>query len=113
MKQQRRRTRSRHDQRRQCPKAQWLPEHRGRLVAHRGTLFVRDLARPGSAREILQLGDMYASRESPSARALFEASLGAALTLQEIRAIVVSLGHDPNTVAMTSDRHWTWSARKS
>ncbi len=83
-----------------------------RLVAHRGTLFVRDLARPGSAREILQLGEMYASSESPSARALFEASLGAALTLPEIRAIVVSLGHDPNTVAMTSDRHWTWIWRR-
>jgi len=83
-----------------------------RLVAHRGTLFVRDLARPRSALEIFRLGEMYASSESPSARALFEASLGAALTLLEIRAIVVSLGHDPNTVSMTSDRHWTWIWRR-
>jgi ubiquinone/menaquinone biosynthesis C-methylase UbiE len=83
-----------------------------RLVAHRGTLFVRDLARPPSARDIIRLGDLYAGSETRAARALFEASLAAALTLEEIRAMVMSLGHDANTVAMTSDRHWTWVWRR-
>lgn len=82
------------------------------LVAHRGTLMVRDLARPDSHAEIVRLADTYAGKETPTARALFEASLGAALELDEIRSIVKSLGHDPNEVSMTSDRHWTWSWRR-
>jgi hypothetical protein len=43
---------------------------------------------------------------------LFEASLGAALSLEEIRAILLSLGHDAGLASMTSDRHWTWSWRR-
>jgi ubiquinone/menaquinone biosynthesis C-methylase UbiE len=87
-------------------------EDMARLVAHKGTLFVRDLARPESALDIVRLADTYAGSETPAARALFEASLGAALTLEEIRAIVKGLGHDPNEVSMTSDRHWTWIWRR-
>jgi ubiquinone/menaquinone biosynthesis C-methylase UbiE len=83
-----------------------------RLVALQGTLFVRDLVRPESAQEIVRLADTYAGSETPAARALFEASLGAALTLEEIRAIVLGLGHDSNEVSMTSDRHWTWIWRR-
>ena len=51
-------------------------------------------------------------RKLPRRRALFEASLGAALTLEEIRAILRSLGHDAQGVSMTSDRHWTWIWRR-
>ena len=83
-----------------------------RLVMHGGTLMVRDLVRPDSYREIARLGETYAGSESAAARALFEASLGAALTLDEIRTIVKSLGLDENHVSMTSDRHWTWSWRR-
>ncbi len=84
-----------------------------RLVARRGTLLVRDLARPESHDEIIRLADTYAGSETRAARALFEASLGAALTLGEIRAIVKSLGRDANEVSMTSDRHWTWCWRRT
>jgi ubiquinone/menaquinone biosynthesis C-methylase UbiE len=80
-----------------------------RLVAPGGTLLVRDLARPDSYDAIVRLGEQYAGSETLAARALFEASLGAALSLEEIRAILRSLGHDDHLVAMTSDRHWTWS----
>jgi ubiquinone/menaquinone biosynthesis C-methylase UbiE len=83
-----------------------------RLVAHRGTLFVRDLARPASRDEIVRLVDTYTGSETASARALFEASLGAALTIEEIRSFVSALGHDPKEVSMTSDRHWTWIWRR-
>ncbi len=79
-----------------------------RLVAPGGTLLVRDLVRPGSHDEIVRLADAYAGSETRAARALFEASLGAALSLEEIRAILRSLGHDAGGVSMTSDRHWTW-----
>jgi ubiquinone/menaquinone biosynthesis C-methylase UbiE len=87
-------------------------EDMARLVAPQGTLFVRDLVRPESAHEIVRLADTYAGSETPAARALFEASLGAALTLEEVRAIVKGLGHDSNEVSMTSDRHWTWIWRR-
>ncbi len=44
---------------------------------------------------------------------MFDDSLRAALTLDEIRALVESLGFDPASVQATSDRHWTWTALKT
>jgi hypothetical protein len=43
---------------------------------------------------------------------MFDASLRAALTLGEIRALVTPLGFPPDSVQATSDRHWTWAAWK-
>ena len=80
-----------------------------RLVAPGGTLLVRDLARPGSAEDVARLVANYAGDESPHARALFEASLHAALTVGEARELVGSLGLPADGVSMTSDRHWTWT----
>ena len=60
-------------------------EPMARLVAPGGTLMVRDLARPGIDRGSRPWSDTYAGGESPEAQALFEASLNAALTLEEIR----------------------------
>lgn len=81
-----------------------------RLVAPGGTLFCRDLCRPDSSADVDRLVERYAAEETPQARALFAASLHAALTLDEVRAIVESLGLPAEGVAMTSDRHWTWTA---
>jgi ubiquinone/menaquinone biosynthesis C-methylase UbiE len=78
------------------------------LVAKGGTLMVRDLARPESHAELIRLVELYTASESPEAQELFKASLSAALTLEEIRAIVKRLGHSEADVTMTSDRHWTW-----
>ncbi len=83
------------------------------LLASGGTLMVRDLARPASAGEIRWLADTYAAGESPEARALFTASLHAALTLEEIRSLITSMGLSPDNVTMTSDRHWTWIWRSA
>jgi ubiquinone/menaquinone biosynthesis C-methylase UbiE len=79
-----------------------------RVVAPGGTLFVRDLARPDTARDMALLVEQYAGAEAPAARALFEASLHAALTRDEVRGLVRALGRHEDGVAMTSDRHWTW-----
>ena len=79
-----------------------------RLVAPGGTLFVRDLVRPPTAAERDRLVAAYAGKEAAAAQALFRASLDAALTLEEIRAIVRGLGLPSDGAAMTSDRHWTW-----
>jgi ubiquinone/menaquinone biosynthesis C-methylase UbiE len=84
-----------------------------RLVANGGTLFVRDLARPATDSEVAALVATYAGSEPPAARALFEASLHAALTVPEVQAIARALGLPPEGVAMTSDRHWTWTWHRS
>ena len=77
-----------------------------------GTLFVRDLSRPRDLVELQRLVDLYASGEGESARALFAASLHAALTLEEVRAIVRPHGIPESSVLMTSDRHWTVAWRR-
>jgi ubiquinone/menaquinone biosynthesis C-methylase UbiE len=79
-----------------------------RLVAPGGTLFVRDLTRPRDLPELSHLVETYAGTETQAARALFEASLNAALTIEEVRDIVRAIGLPDEGVMMTSDRHWTW-----
>lgn len=89
-----------------------------RLVAPGGLLFVRDSARPPDAAHVALLADLYApppvaapSSEAEASqnrqRALFVASLHAALTADEVRDLVGPLGVPSGAVAMTSDRHWT------
>lgn len=79
-----------------------------RLVAPGGTLFVRDLVRPADGASVSHLVEACAGSEPAAARALFEASLHAALTLGEVRDIVRELGLSAEGVTMSSDRHWTW-----
>jgi ubiquinone/menaquinone biosynthesis C-methylase UbiE len=83
-----------------------------RLVAPGGTLFVRDLARPDSPEELDRLVSLYAGAESPTARALFAASLHAALTVAEVRELLEPHGLPADCVRMTSDRHWTCAWRR-
>jgi hypothetical protein len=56
----------------------------------------------------------YASGETPRQRDLFEASLRAALTLDEVRVMCRAHGLPEGAVTQTSDRHWTlaWRADK-
>jgi ubiquinone/menaquinone biosynthesis C-methylase UbiE len=83
-----------------------------RLVAPGGTLMIRDLARPADDDALASLVELHASSETLSARALFRDSLHAALTLEEVRAIVAGLDLPGGEVEMTSDRHWTWTWRR-
>jgi hypothetical protein len=73
-------------------------------------LFHRDLARPANAAQLEKIVATYAGDATPYQRRLFADSLRAALTLGEMQSLVVSFGFAPQTVHMTSDRHWTWSA---
>ncbi len=84
-----------------------------RVLAPGGVLFVRDLFRPQDEAELQRLVALYAATDTPSQRALFEASLRAALTVEEIRSRVAPLGVDPGAVTATSDRHWTLAWRAS
>ncbi len=80
-----------------------------RLVAPGGTLMVRDLTRPPDMAEVDVLVGRYAGDVPLAARALFRDSLRAALTVDEVRALVRGLGLPLDGVAPTSDRHWTWT----
>jgi ubiquinone/menaquinone biosynthesis C-methylase UbiE len=83
-----------------------------RVTAPGGLLFFRDLLRPDSAEQLQQLVVQYAGSEADAARQMFADSLHAALSLAEIRAAVATLGFASDTVRATSDRHWTWAARR-
>jgi SAM-dependent methyltransferase len=83
-----------------------------RVTAAGGWLFFRDLCRPHDEGQLEQLVATYAADESETARRLFADSLHAALTVDEMGEIVVAHGFSRDSVRATSDRHWTWIARK-
>ena len=83
-----------------------------RVAAPGATLFVRDLLRPPDRATLDYLVRTYAGDANAHQRQMFADSLHAALTLDEVRALVTALGFADETVRQTSDRHWTWAARR-
>ncbi len=83
-----------------------------RVARSGGAIFVRDLLRPATVSAVNQLVAVHSGEATAHQRQLFEASLRAALTLAEARALALELGFDPRQVDQTSDRHWTWACRK-
>jgi ubiquinone/menaquinone biosynthesis C-methylase UbiE len=83
-----------------------------RVVRAGGLLFLRDLVRPADDAEVRRLVATYAGEANAHQRQMFEDSLRAALTVAEVRELLVGLGLDPSTVRQTSDRHWTWQQCK-
>lgn len=83
-----------------------------RVTRPGGLLFIRDLARPRDEFSVARLVRMYAADCNDHQRKLFDDSLRAALSVGEIRSIVSHLGFARESVAATSDRHWTWSSVK-
>lgn len=79
------------------------------VAGETAALFVRDLARPESVEAVEALVARWARDEDATGQALFRASLGAALTVDEVRAACDRAGLVDVTVSMTSDRHWTLS----
>ena len=78
-----------------------------RILKPGGRLFIRDLVRPASERDVEALVMEHAGNESEFARQLLRQSFHAALTLDEIQSLAQSLGIPSETVNLTSDRHWT------
>lgn len=78
-----------------------------------GWLFSRDLVRPNSVEDIERLVQAHAASETEGNQQLLRQSLHAALTLDEVRSMVVALGLSADAVQITSDRHWTLSTRKA
>jgi ubiquinone/menaquinone biosynthesis C-methylase UbiE len=81
-----------------------------RVVRRGGLLFFRDLLRPESDERLRQLVATYAAGANDHQQRMFAESLHAALSLDEIRQLVTSLGFPAESVQQTTDRHWTWSA---
>jgi ubiquinone/menaquinone biosynthesis C-methylase UbiE len=84
-----------------------------RVAAPSATLFVRDLLRPKDAATLSKLVELYAGGANARQQKMFADSLHAALTLEEVCGMVGPLGFDPAGVRQTTDRHWTWTARKT
>ncbi len=82
-----------------------------RLCRPGGGIFVRDLLRPDSLSELDRLVNLYSAGANTHQRTLFAQSLHAALTVDEMRALVASLGFPPDSVQQTTDRHWTLAVR--
>jgi ubiquinone/menaquinone biosynthesis C-methylase UbiE len=83
-----------------------------RVTRPGGLIFVRDLARPKDRDELERLVELHAGGATPRQRQLFADSLQAAFTVEEIGDFVTAVGFDKSSVRLTSDRNWTWSARK-
>jgi ubiquinone/menaquinone biosynthesis C-methylase UbiE len=81
-----------------------------RVTRAGGLLFVRDLLRPPNDAVVGNLVFTYAGDANAHQQKMFAESLRAALSLEEIRALVSDLKFDPATVEQTTDRHWTWRA---
>jgi len=83
-----------------------------RVVIRGGLIFIRDLLRPVDEPTLQRLVAQHAGDATDHQRQMFHDSLHAALTLDEVRALVTGLGFAAETVTQTSDRHWTWAAHK-
>ena len=87
------------------------------LRVARRTLFVRDLLRPEDEAELARLVSLHGGTPGTEQQRrqvrLFDASLRAALTLAEVRAMVAPLGIPESAVQQTSDRHFTLAHAKA
>jgi len=76
-----------------------------RMLRPGGALLIRDLFRPDSEARRDELVDLYAKDASHNQRELFRASLHAAFTPEEFRAIADEVGLSEAEVVIDSDRH--------
>jgi ubiquinone/menaquinone biosynthesis C-methylase UbiE len=81
-----------------------------RVVKPGGLLYVRDLLRPIDMPTLRSLVQQYAGDANAHQQQMFADSLHAALTMDEVQAMVTRVGFAAATVTQTSDRHWTWAA---
>ena len=84
-----------------------------RVTKKDGLLFIRDLLRPFSMVELHNIVNLHAGDATPKQKQLFTDSLHASLSLTEVREMVKLFGFEAFTVIQSSNRHWTFTARKS
>ncbi len=84
-----------------------------RILKPGGLLFVRDLMRPETNQQVEQFVQTYAKEETAEQQQLFRQSLHAALSVEEIGAMLSDLNVPADCVKANSDRHWTICYHKS
>lgn len=78
-----------------------------RVVKPEGKVFIRDLLRPSSKQKIIELVTQANLDYSPRQKQLFEDSLHAALTIEEVKIMVDQLEWHQAEIYQSSPRHWT------
>ena len=94
------------------PKPKSVLEQLWRITKRGGLFFIRDLARPDGLSTLEDLVQTHAGDANPHQQQMFRDSLHAALTVAEVRSLISELAIPPESVRMTSDRHWTISCLK-
>ena len=84
-----------------------------RVLKPGGVLLVRDLFRPLDESVVAELVEQYAGSEPPFARELFRASLCAAFTPRELRALADEAGLAAAELMVDSDRHMSLQLARS
>jgi ubiquinone/menaquinone biosynthesis C-methylase UbiE len=95
------------------PKPAQLFAEVARLAKPSAALFIKDLHRPETERELLGLVDEYAAGCTEYQRRTFRESLHAALTLSEVSALCASLELPGVELSRPSDRHWCLERRSA
>jgi ubiquinone/menaquinone biosynthesis C-methylase UbiE len=78
-----------------------------RVLKPQGSLFIRDLLRPETEEIINQMVAEIGTNYNLHQKQLFQDSLYAAFTLEEIEKFVQQVGLEDVTIYQSSDRHWT------
>ena len=78
-----------------------------RVTVSGGLLFLRDLLRPADRATVEHLVKTYAGDENQHAQQMFRESFHAALSLEELQALLDKLGLPVHWARQTTDRHWT------
>jgi ubiquinone/menaquinone biosynthesis C-methylase UbiE len=78
-----------------------------RILKPNAGLLIRDLIRPRTKQELEYLVKKYASDCNNRQRRLFEDSLKASLTLEEVTAVLTKSGIHGAGILQSSDRHWS------
>lgn len=94
------------------PEPRTVFEQMWRVLLPGGGWFIRDLLRPESERELDRLVELHAGGANPHQQQMFRDSLHAALSLDELRELLTSLGLSAAGLRQTTDRHWTLSGWK-
>ncbi|MCZ6596536.1 MAG: methyltransferase domain-containing protein [Planctomycetota bacterium] len=76
-----------------------------RVLKPGGAFLIRDLFRPETPERALELVELYAGDATPKQKELFRASLHAALTREELRAVADEAGLADAELVIDSDRH--------
>jgi ubiquinone/menaquinone biosynthesis C-methylase UbiE len=84
-----------------------------RLVKPGGAILIRDLIRPENDRIVNEIVEKIAGDYNPHQRQLFYDSLKAALTLDEVQALIDRIKLPNVKLTQSSDLHWTIERKKT